>query len=624
MTVLQYLLPAPAQLAGLLALFLVAAGLVAIGGLAAGRRRRPEGDLVYGWAVIVSVFTLAGAAGIGRFTALAALLALAAAAAAYFCVRRDGRFGPPGAARVLILSLPLVALVAAMGVTQWDELTHWLPNARYLFEHDSVPLARLPASPSAMPAYPYGLPLILFMASRLTGFLVENAGAIFNLLLYLSFGLLVTRIVAATVTANPPAGAGGFPRSLDGVRLGWGLSALAALTVTILNPTFVTRLVFSSYADAGTAITVGFACGLAWLALEALAGKDDAAAKSYSWQAGLAATAMIGLKQVNLVLVVALFFAFVLIALRDPAIDWRRALRLTPRIVALPFAVYLVWRFHVAFNISGGEFSVRPYDTWLVQEIPDIVARMALVASKKGGYFGIMTVAVVLGLRGFLLPRTAFDRLAMLTGAMFVAYNLFLLFTYVSAFGNVDGLRAASYWRYNTHLGGLCLLFAAFAIALLWRRFVRRKAPAALAAFAMVLVVALPVAMGQKLRFDKHPRYGYARTIAADIAATLTQDDRLLLVDPEDDGQYLVIMRYRMHGSARVVAEINAWSRPTAQLIRDSAASRRASHVWVYSAHPAVSGAFGLALAPNSSYLLARDGSRWRIVRAWPHGAPGG
>ena len=144
MTVLQYLLPAPAQLAGLLALFLVAAGLVAIGGLAAGRRRRPEGDLVYGWAVIVSVFTLAGAAGIGRFTALAALLALAAVAAAYFCVRRDGRFGPPGAARVLILSLPLVALVAAMGATQWDELTQWLPNARYLFEHDSVPLAHLP------------------------------------------------------------------------------------------------------------------------------------------------------------------------------------------------------------------------------------------------------------------------------------------------------------------------------------------------------------------------------------------------------------------------------------------------------------------------------------------------
>ena len=140
--------------------------------------------------------------------------------------------------------------------------------------------------------------------------------------------------------------------------------------VTILNPTFVTRLVFSSYADAGTAITVGFACGLAWLALEALAGKDDAAAKSYSWQAGLAATAMIGLKQVNLVLVVALFFAFVLIALRDPAIDWRRALRLTPRIVALPFAVYLVWRLHLAVNISGGRVSRGGFRGWLGKKPP--------------------------------------------------------------------------------------------------------------------------------------------------------------------------------------------------------------------------------------------------------------
>ena len=97
-----------------------------------------------------------------------------------------------------------------------------------------------------------------------------------------------------------------------------------------------------------------------------------------------------------------------------------------------------------------------------------------------------------------------------------------------------------------------------------------------------------------------------------------------MLIDPEDNGQYLVIMRYRMHGSARVAMEINAWNRPTAKLIRDIAASRNASHAWVYSAHPAVTGAFGLVLERNSSYLLARDGARWRIVRAWPHAAPGG
>ncbi len=624
MNVAQYLLPTASQLAGLLALLLVAAGLAAIGGLVGGARRRPEGDLVCGWAVIVVVFTFSGLAGIAHFTAVAALLVLAALAAGVACIRRDGRLGPPGAARVLILSLPLLALVSAMDATQWDELTHWLPNARYLFENDSVPMAGLPASPSAMPAYPYGLPLILFLASRITGFLVENGGAMFNLLLYLSFGLLVTRIVTATVIATASAGPSGLPRSLDGVRFGWGLSALAVLVITILNPTFVTKLVFSSYADAGTAMAVGFSSCFVWLALEALAAGDDEAARSHGWQAGLAATAMIGLKQVSLVFLLAMYIAFVLIALRDPAIRLGRALLLTPRILALPLAAYLAWRLHVALNIAGGDFSLQPYGAWLVREIPDIVARMALVASKKGGYFSIMIVAVVLGLRGFLRPRTAFDRLAILTGTMFVAYNFFLLFTYVSAFGNVDGLRAASYWRYNTHLGGLSLLFAAYAIALMWRRFVSRSAPAAVAALTIVVVLALPVAMGRKLRFDMHPRYAYARTVAADIASVLTPKDRLLLVDPQDDGQYLVIMRYGMHGSAKVVMEINSWSRPTAKLIRDGAASRNASHVWIYSAHSMAADAFGLALAPNKSYLLARDGRRWRIVRVWPtHDARG-
>src|SRR5690606_15587622 len=172
--------------------------------------------------------------------------------------------------------------------------------------------------------------------------------------------------------------------------------------------------------------------------------------------------------------------------------------------------------------------------------------------------------AVVLALRAVWRPRTEFDRLAILTATMFLAYNGFLLLCYVAAFGEGEALRAASYWRYNTHLGGVCLIFAGIALAMLWQRRVRWKPPRTAAAAAILLVLAAPVALGKKLRFDLHPRYGHAHATAADIARLLSPVDRLLLVDPKENGQYLVIMRYRLYGSAAVVGEINAAHRPTA------------------------------------------------------------
>ena len=322
-----------------------------------------------------------------------------------------------------------------MASTQWDELTTWLPNARYLVEHDSFPRTGLPASPSVFPAYPYGLPLVIFLASRITGFLVENAGALFNLLLFLSFGMFVARIVASSSVAGNDDSHGTV--GMSRVHMGWGLCAFAALVATALNPTYVSRLVLSSYADAPTTIAVGFAGALIWMMLDAISDGDEGAARSFAWQSGLAMAAAISLKQVNLVFLIALTCAVSILALRDPTIRWRAVIRMAPYIFVLPLAVYGAWRLYVSLHITGGEFSFRPFDSWFIALIPDILSGMALVASKKGGYFGIMTVSVILALRVVWRPRSSFDRLAILTATMFLAYNGFLLLAYVASFGNV-------------------------------------------------------------------------------------------------------------------------------------------------------------------------------------------
>jgi hypothetical protein len=622
MTQLDYLNLGPDRIAGLLALLAVAIGLSVLGTVTAGRTRLREGDMVYGWAAVITVFTVFGAIGGTSFSGLALAIGALAIAVAGYLIFAKLQPGPVGAPKLLALAVPFLIIGAAMTPTQWDELTQWLPNARFLFEHDSFPRPDLPKSPSVFPAYPYGVPLIIYLTSRITGFLVENAAALFHFLLYLSYGLLVARL-AVTVARAADTATPILTKALNAVRPTWGFCAIAALTITVLNPTYVSRLVFSAYADAPTAITIGLAAVLSWLMLDASSARDDARARSYAWQAGLALTAAIGLKQVNLVFLLSLIVALAVIVARDPEIHWRPVLRLLPRLLILPIATYLLWRHYVSVNISGGELTFRPIGDWYFALIGDLLSRMALIATKKSGYFGIMTIAVILGVRAFWRPGGSWSRLTLITATLFLCYNGFLFLAYIGSFGRGDTLRAASYWRYNTHLGGVALVFAVCGLAHLWRRYIKRPAPALRSTWAagvlIALVVVMPLVMAKKLRFDKHPRYDYARAIAKGISQKLTAKDRLLLIDLADDGQYQMIMRYSLYGAATIAGEINAWTQIKPAQLRKRTDQGDLTHLWMYEALPPLPAVTDLSLSLKTSYLLKRQEKSWKIIGQWPH-----
>ena len=459
--ILENFVVGPAQLLGLAAVALVALALALLGAFIGGRERMAEADPVFGWAAVSVLFTLIGVATRIPFTIVLYGVLAAAAAAGVAAWRRDGRVGAAGWWKLILLAAPLILLVAAMSPSQWDEFTQWLPNARFLFEHDAFPRLGLAKSPSTFPAYPPGLSLLIYMASRIAGHLVENAGALFNLVLVLSFGLLVVRLI--TMARATP---GSAPVPGPGVA-GWGIVALGGLAVTMLNPTFVPKVVFTAYADAATAITVGLTGILGWQMLNALALGQPARVRALAWQTTLVATALVNIKQVNLVHFAILMAALLLVAMRDRRIALGRVIKLVLWISAMPLVLYVVWRFHVTANISGGEFAIRPPSQWFVGLIPDVLARMALIGSKKGVYFGLMVVAMVFGGRAMLDMRSEFDRLAVIMATAFILYNGFLLFSYIAVFSEYDALRAASYWRYNMHLGALAVAFAAYGLALL-------------------------------------------------------------------------------------------------------------------------------------------------------------
>jgi hypothetical protein len=271
--------------------------------------------------------------------------------------------------------------------------------------------------------------------------------------------------------------------------------------------------------------------------------------------------------------------------------------------------------------MPGGELAVPAPSEWLVSLIPDILARMALIASKKGGYFCVMLVAVAFGVRALRRIETPLDRLAVIAGVAFLAYNAFLLFTYVTVFGEGDALRAGSYWRYNMHLGGFASAFAALGLAMAWRRWVRPRPGArrALALAAAAAIVALPIAASGKLRFDIRAPKLHVRAVAERMAPLLKPDDRLVLVDASPDGTYAMIVRYALRGAAPIREMVLSPEGVTEARVRLAIARNDPTHVWVHVPTPAVEKALGLALAAGAAHLVARDGDRWREVASWPY-----
>ena len=172
-----------------------------------------------------------------------------------------------------------------------------------------------------------------------------------------------------------------------------------------------------------------------------------------AWQSALTLAVHINLRQASLVLFVILIISILIIGLRDSRINLLALIKRVIIVIIPPLLVYFTWRFHVAEHLSGAEFTIRPFENWLTDLIPEILIAMLTVASKKGVYFlavGSNTCVWCEGDCGEWKHR--------LIDWLFGKCNVcrlqrFSLFTYVAAFGKSDALRVASYWRYNIHVG---------------------------------------------------------------------------------------------------------------------------------------------------------------------------
>jgi hypothetical protein len=624
MDYITYFLEKPDQITVILAVSALWLGLANLGRSFAGPYQAGAGEAVCGWAGVITLFTLVGVFTPVSFTIVAGITAILAVAATVVRWRHDGQLLSSGMLRIAIVATPLILVTSAMVASQWDEFSHWLPSIKFLIESDGFPDVAQPRTGATYPAYPYGLPLLSYLAARMTGGLLESAAPLINVLLLLSFGLMVARIVRQGVKGVTVTGE-------DTTVLPWGLCALGALAAVPFNPTFAQKVVLTSYADTSSAVALGFAVAFGWMALNAAASEEKSLASWRAWQMGLALTVLVALKQATLVLFILVTGAVAVAALRDPAVGWRRLIRLLPGMMILPLVVYAVWRFHVATQLGQfAEFTLRPLAEWSLSLVPDILTAMLTVLVKKGLYLGLMMIACWFGLRALWRCRTPFDRLALIVGALFAGYNGFLFFTYIAAFGANDALRAASLWRYNMHLGAAGVIFAWFGLSLLWVRWdMGRRLGGSMRympALAIVLTLAAPFIFAGKLRFDREPDKPFYRTVAKEMSSLDFGGRSFGILDPLGSGESWVITLFQLGDRVTPVGYLAAFDDTREASFRLFLERQGPDFILVHSVTPALNAALAPMLegdvklrAGRPSYLLRRSDTErtWSVVQTW-------
>jgi hypothetical protein len=604
MIALSHLLPSWLQLAGLLGIFGSGAVFFLCGRALAGAGGTPELQLFAGWGAYCLVLTLWGVATQASMVwptlpfLLLAVIGLAVPAL------RPTRGGALGVLRILVLALPIWAIMAAAQPALPDTFTNFLPNAVYVFDHGFFPAGDRARAFATWPAFPYNQPLATYLATLFLPQYPPGALIHFNILLQIVLGLLFARMLR--------------PRDADfAAAPSWSACAGGLLLVMALNPGFVPRIDFTAYAEPALSVGVCVVGFLAARILAALVGRDDAALRRDRVLLALSLVALVGIKQVGIVLAFGLMLGLLILVLADRRIERVRGLALIAAASLPALVLYAAWRWYVLTHFAfGRELELLPPSAWRFDILPQTLRHILGAIAEIPVYFSMIAIVIVaaIGLtwRKGLREST---RLLLLVAILFAVYNAFLIVIYVIHMGPGAGADAHSYFRYMTHLSLLAIL----ALVAAAREFLLARPQAApragwrrwLPAGAVILALLVPFPFIKRLRFDTQlPQpliWGLARAVAGEVK----DGDRLAVLLPGDNGSTSLMLRaaLALTPPRRDLDIYDVSAVPGGIEAGLAAAAQRGYTITVLSC----------AAAENAAQLLLYDGTRWQVVKSWPY-----
>jgi hypothetical protein len=594
-------LPDLADLVGLATTWLVAIILILGGATLIGRRAPPEVQIGAGWGALCVLLTVWGVLVPLSLAVPAMGFILISLSALGFRSRRPSSGAWKAVGRVLFVTLPLWLIMAPIQPSQPDTWLNLLPNAFYLVDWGRLPTTALPPSYSYLPGAPYNTQFLNYLGCLLWPNYPAAGMSLINVLLLLTLGLIVARVLAA-----PSLGAEAVPS--------WGAVAAGMLLVTLLNPGFVPRFHLSAYGETALAVTCAMT---AWLLVSAQS--EIAAGRRLAGTlpaVGLILTAMVNTKQSGIGLVVASAGSAILTSWAEDRRTLRGMLRLIGLAILPSLCLYALWRYHV--SVAGvDELKPLPFSQWNWAKIPEILTSAAAVISAKIIYFGCAAGALVAW--PVLLQRqgwTQTTRLLTYHAALFALYNCFLLLMYIGSFPGEMSSEAHSLFRYNTHLSLVLVLSLTLAARDLGvGRWLADRRARVVGRLTLVVALLAPVGFAYRLRFDLEMPQPLVRKLADDLKPYLADGDRLALLLPGDNDSVATMI-------AGVLADTPP-RRHTLDLLRRNAADAATLDEAAGLGYPLAL----ISCTPNGlgdlpagqAVLLRHEPDGWRPLAAWPY-----
>jgi hypothetical protein len=504
-------------------------------------------------------------------------------------------------------------LAAATQAALWDEFWHWLPSAAYAYTHDALARRDLPPSFSQWPAYPQTIPLALAASSFLAHRFLESAGAVTNVALLASYAALLADTILAIQARQ-----GGPSRRM----LVTGLTAAAVAAVLVCNPGLDGEVLRAAYADSATMMMVG-ASGLLGIELLArLKWPTTGSPAEIAWRFGFVAAALVNLKQSNPVLLALILAGIALVVVLDRDIRLHDAVRLLPRMVGPAIVVFVCWRWYVATNFPSGEPGVRPIAAWNWAALPDLfisLGRYVREAPLFCAEIWLVAAAGIAVMPGLSRSGDETRWLAVITAAVWLGYNTFLLLVYLAVFSDAEARLAGDYWRYAPHVGLLAL--SAVLVGLTQLSVWKRLRFGLLALACSVMALSAPWLRTDLASTPTRQWALFVRSVADDVKPLVPPRAKVALAFGYKVNPYPVIMHYefwQLGDTARAISSADVWESEDIAEVR--AKTAEADYLILHDGQGTVAdlaSEFGVSAPEHEVILFARRGSGWEKMRSW-------
>lgn len=359
----------------------------------------------------------------------------------------------------VFLTAPLLMHLVFFQPEGWDDFSHWLPNALYLFKHGTFPRYDSGDVYSYWPGYPYALALITASTSWLAGNFAECCGSLLNLMLI---------VLLAAFVAGKMAGRLGNPAALI-ARQRWVPSACFTASITLVfllaALTFNRFIIINSNAEVATSVVLAFLfyCGGDFIA-------DRPNRTLHGLVLALLAVLFVQIKQVNFYLLLLAMGSLWLCAKNKSQLLLPLALAVLPALL-----VQLGWEGYKRVHMPGRAFSLFG-KAWHGDSAGFMLNSMAQQVQQNSGFFALLLGLVVLACASACTAKakkggSRFSLLLRGFALTTLGYYGFLCLAYLgSNFTEAEVRDATGFIRYASHLGFTALMLLLLGFARLLRR----------------------------------------------------------------------------------------------------------------------------------------------------------